>query len=184
MSQNTRESWHITASECAKWLDIARNTFSDRGYSPAIEIKNRKYYDIRQIIAETSRAGIVAGDDENIDQNYQRARLTRAQADLAEISALRERGLIAPTDLFATTFEDFSGLVCQTLEGLPGDIRRTDPQIGVRALETIETKIAEFRNLAADKCAQLAEKLGGGTPCSNRADVLPDTEDEAAEDGR
>jgi len=67
--------------------------------------------------------------------------------------------VIAPVEIFSTAFEEFSDLVCQTLEGLPGDIRRADPEVSNRSLEAIETKIAEFRNLAADKCAALMNKM-------------------------
>lgn len=154
------EPWHLSASECARWLGIARNTFSDRGYAPAIQIGRKTYFDIRQVVIESARAGIVSGaeDDEDIDLQYQRARLTRAQADLAEMSVLAEKNAVAPVELFGSAFDDFSGLVVQALEGLPGDIRRADPEISNRSLEVIERKIADFRNLAADKCHAMIEK--------------------------
>lgn len=154
----TVEPWHLTASECARWLGIARNTFSDRGYTPAIQEGRKKLFDIRDVVAANARAGIVPGADAqaDIDLQYEKARLTKAQADLAEMNVFVQQNALAPVELFGATFEDFAGQIVLALEGLPGDIRRAEPEIGARSLEVIERKIADFRNLAADLCVKLS----------------------------
>jgi len=181
MSKDNLEPWHLSATDCARWLGIARSTFSERGYAPALELKKRKYFDVRELIAEKAVAGIVSENGETVDHDFHNARLTKAKADIAEVKALREHGQIAPIELFTVAFQDFAGLICQSLEGLPGGVRRADPEISVRAIETIENQIAEFRNLAADKCTSLAQDVcneadlpGGAGGCE------PDTQDEAA----
>ena len=147
------EPWHLTASECARWIGIARNTFADRGYAPALQIGCKKYFDIREIFIESVRAGIVSsgGDDGDIDLNYQRARLVQAQAGLAEISLAAEEGRLCPVEEVETAIIATLTPVVAMLDSLPLTIKRDCPELSHTAVERIERTIATARNNLADE---------------------------------
>jgi len=152
--------WIMNGRKAAEWLGVAPSTFSERGYRPIERKGNQSLYDVRSLIQKEAVRGFhETADGEVIDYDAEKARLTKARRVAQELDNYERMGLLAPVELFSTAFEEFTGLVCQTLEGLPGDIRRADPEVSNRSLETIEAKVADFRNLAADKCSALMSKV-------------------------
>jgi len=156
------QPWHFQGSDCAAILGISKSAFSERGYEPDAQVGRSKYYDLRSIIRADLVGGLVEVEaGEVIDIEAERARLTKARRIAQELDNYERSGLLAPVEVFASSFNEFCGEVCQTLEGLPGDIRRADPEISARSLEVVEVKVAEFRNLAAHKCERLSQSVGG-----------------------
>jgi len=157
---NAHPDWIMNGRKAAEWLEIAPSTFSERGYRPVERSGNQVLYDVRPLIQKEAVRGFhETASGEVVDYDAQRARLTKAKADLAELDVLRKQGLIIPADILSDAFQKYTGIVCQTLEGLPGDIRRTDPQVSNRSIEMMEAKVAEFRNLAADNLQELFRKM-------------------------
>ena len=154
----TVEPWHLPASECARWIGIARNTFADRGYAPALQIGRKKYYDIREVFIESVRAGIVSsgGDDSDIDLNYQRARLVQAQAGLAEISLAAEEERLRPVEEVEGAVIGALSPVVAMLESLPLTMKRDCPELSHTTVERMERTIATARNRLADDLDEAA----------------------------
>ena len=156
------QPWHFQGSDCAAILGISKSTFSERAYAPDGQVGRSKYYDLRAVLRADLVSGLVEADDgEIIDIDVERARLTKARRIAQDLDNYERTGLLAPVEVFASSFNEFCGEVCQTLEGLPGDIRRADPEISARSLEIVEVKVAEFRNLAAHKCERLSQSVCG-----------------------
>lgn len=163
MATDTRKPWLLNGQGVAEWLGVTPKTVSVRNFPSVGQDGRSILYDIREILRLETARGLHAlrGEDEGeiIDHEAEKARLTKARRVSQELDNLERVGAVAPVELFGAAFDGFCNQVVQTLEGIPGDVRRADPEISARSIELIEAKIASFRNLASDKCVALRADL-------------------------
>ena len=181
MSDVSREPWELNGRQVAAWLGVSTKTVSQRNYPNKGKYGAEVIYDIREVFrVEGAKRVVVTDDGDPQDHEAEKLLWTKSRRIAQDLENYERTGLLAPVEVFASAFEEFCGLVSQTLEGLPGDIRRADPEISARSLEIVEVKVAEFRNLAADKCASLSQGIGDGAAISERVVGTDGTENKTA----
>ena len=183
MTNPERMPWHLNGRQVAEWLGVSTKTVSQRDYPRTGKIGSEVLYDIREVLrVEAIKGMAISEGGVEIGHEAEKALWTRARRVAQDLDNLERLNLVAPVELFGSAFDQFCAHVSQVLEGLPGDIRRADPEISARSLEVIESKVAKFRNVAADACARLAKDVGSPGDIPARADWSEDTADQAAHD--
>ena len=152
MVQSERKPWHLNGRQVAEWLGLSTKTVSDRDY-PKTRSGREAIYDIREVIGIDAVKGLalLSDDGETIDINYQRARLTKAQAGLAELTLASEQGRLRPVEEVEEAILAALTPVVGMLDSLPLAIKRECPELSHTAVEQIERTIATARNQLADE---------------------------------
>ena len=80
--------------------------------------------------------------------NFQaeKTRLTKAQADKAELENLQRMGKLAEIDVLQELVTNFAAVVKSSLDAIPAELKRRCPYLDQAALYEIETIIVELRN--------------------------------------
>ncbi|CAH3738327.1 terminase small subunit [Citrobacter freundii] len=87
--------------------------------------------------------------------DYERYRLTRAQADAQELKNERERGLVIDTGFCLFALGGLAQEISGILDSIPLSMQRQFPELTPSMLDFLKTDIAK----AANRCASTAEKL-------------------------
>ena len=81
--------------------------------------------------------------------DYERYRLTKAQADAQELKNAREEGLVLETELFTYIFQRVAQNISGILVRVPQTLQRKYPDISPAHLDAVKTEIAKASNVAA-----------------------------------
>lgn len=87
--------------------------------------------------------------------DYERYRLTRAQADAQELKNERERGLVIDIGFCLFALGGLAQEISGILNSIPLSMQRQFPELTPSILDFLKTDIAK----AANRCASTAEKL-------------------------
>lgn len=109
----------------------------------------------------------VAGESELLPGtiDYERYRLTRAQADAQEMENEVERSLLIPMELLAFLLPRISGGISAKLDGIPLTLKRKYPELKPVHIDAVKTEVA----LASNQAAAIHEDLGRWLDEFNRA---------------
>ncbi|WP_421921604.1 terminase small subunit [Marinobacter salarius] len=91
--------------------------------------------------------------------DYERLRLTRAQADGQEIKNEIARGKTAPIDIIGYVLSRVSGAACGEIDALPLNIRRKHPELDSKIIEAIKSHCVKAQNAVARTDERLEEFL-------------------------
>ena len=113
------------------------------------------------VVQELARHGIGGGAKQPADVNEERARLLRAQANLAEVELARVRGRSVDVEAVRRLIERLVGAANARLGALPSKlapvVRPDDPATARRHLElAVEEVRAELRRLDVDETRDAA----------------------------
>lgn len=81
--------------------------------------------------------------------DYERYRLTKAQADAQELKNAREEGLVLETELFTYILQRVAQEISGILVRVPLTLQRKYPDISPSHLDVVKTEIAKASNVAA-----------------------------------
>ncbi|EON2963377.1 terminase small subunit [Escherichia coli] len=81
--------------------------------------------------------------------DYERYRLTKAQADAQELKNAREEGLVLETELFTFILQRVAQEISGILVRVPLTLQRKYPDISPSHLDVVKTEIAKASNVAA-----------------------------------
>jgi phage terminase Nu1 subunit (DNA packaging protein) len=107
-------------------------------------IENEK---LRKEVQELRSAA--EGDLEPGTIDYERYRLTKAQADAQELKNAREEGLVLEVALFTFILQRVSQEIAGILTRIPLTLQRKYPDISPAHLDVVKTEIAKASNRAA-----------------------------------
>lgn len=114
------------------------------------ELENGK---LRKEVDELRRAGEADLQPGTID--YERYRLTRAQADGQELKNETERALLIPMEFLAFLLPRIAGGISSRLDGIPLTLKRKYPELKPAHIEAVKTEVA----LASNQAAAIHEEL-------------------------
>lgn len=81
--------------------------------------------------------------------DYERYRLTKAQADAQELKNAREEGMVLETELFTFILQRVAQEISGILVRVPLTLQRKYPDISPSHLDVVKTEIAKASNVAA-----------------------------------
>ncbi|EDJ9088370.1 terminase small subunit [Salmonella enterica subsp. enterica] len=87
--------------------------------------------------------------------DYERYRLTKAQADAQELKNARDSGLVIDTGFCLHALGGLAGEISGILDSIPLSVQRQFPAIPPDMLDFLKTQIAK----AANRCAAASDKL-------------------------
>ncbi len=128
------------SSEAIKW-------YAERD----CELENGR---LRKEVDELRAAGESELQPGTID--YERYRLTRAQADAQEMENEVERALLIPMELLTFLLPRIAGGISAKLDGIPLTLKRKYPELKPAHIDAIKTEVA----LASNQAAAIHEDLG------------------------
>lgn len=108
------------------------------------ELENGK---LRKEVDELRRAGESDLQPGTID--YERYRLTRAQADGQEMKNEVDRALLVPMEFLAFLLPRIAGGISSKLDGIPLTLKRKYPELKPTHIEAVKTEVALASNQAA-----------------------------------
>lgn len=97
--------------------------------------------------------------------DYERYRLTRAQADAQEMENEVEKSLLIPMDLLTFLLPRIAGGISAKLDGIPLTLKRKYPELKPVHIDAVKTEVA----LASNQAAAIHEDLGRWLDEFNRA---------------
>ncbi|WP_113650083.1 terminase small subunit [Escherichia albertii] len=116
------------------------------------DIENEKF---RKELADLRAAAESDLQPGTID--YERYRLTKAQADAQELKNAREDGVVLETELFTFILQRVAQEISGILVRVPLTLQRKYPDISPSHLDVVKTEIAKASNVAA----KAGENVGG-----------------------
>lgn len=109
------------------------------------DIKNEKLRKEIEDLRAASESDLQPG---TID--YERYRLTKAQADAQELKNAREEGLVLETELFTYIFQRVAQNISGILVRVPQTLQRKYPDISPVHLDAVKTEIAKASDVASE----------------------------------
>lgn len=150
--QNWQDQGMPVASGGGKGNEVLYNTAAVIGWHSDRDaaIENEK---LRKEVDELRRAGESDLQPGSID--YERYRLTRAQADAQELKNARDKSLVMDTALFTFILQRIAGGISSRLDSTPMTLQRKYPHIHPEHIDAVKTEIA----LASNQAAAIHEEL-------------------------
>ena len=90
-----------------------------------------------------------AGHKDFIDYLWEKARLTRAQADREEIRLKIDRGRVARVELVSFAVANLASQVSANLATLPAKIKRLQPSLSSTDIHDIRHEVVKVQNLCS-----------------------------------
>lgn len=154
MNEEIPTGW-INQKTAAASCGISVVGFQKWKIPPAGKVGRNTYYTIAGILESrlANQRRLVSktdGDGEETDYGKEKARLTREQADAAEIKNEVSRGELAPIQLIETTLGRIMSQVAAIIETIPMKVKRKSPNLTAMDVEIMKREITRIQNLAAD----------------------------------
>ncbi|HGH3389937.1 TPA: terminase small subunit [Citrobacter freundii] len=118
----------------------------------AIEWYAQREKDIENEKLRQENAGLRAAAESDLQPGtieYERYRLTKAQADAQELKNAREEGLVLETELFTYILQRVAQEISGILVRVPLTLQRKYPDVSPAYLDVVKTEIAKASNVAA-----------------------------------
>jgi len=149
-----KEPHWLNKSQMAKSLGISVQAFDKWGVQPVASIGRDRFFDVRSVLdnrlahqAESLQPEIESLEEGSMD--YERLRLTRAQADGQEIKNEIARGKTAPVEIISLVLSRIAGEASGELDSLPLNIKRRHPDLNNQILESIKRHVVKAQNAIA-----------------------------------
>lgn len=148
---------------------ICQAAFDKWNVKPVARIGRETFFDIRSILdnrlanferlkLEPLRSKQLNDPDEGTLE-YERLRLTKAQAENMEIKNEIAKGSIAPVELITWVLSDVAGEAAGEIDAIPLSIRRKHPMLENRVIEDIKRHCVKAQNAIARVDERLGTKL-------------------------
>lgn len=154
MSESKRakkEPHWLNKSQMAKSLGISTTAFDKWGVQPVASIGREKYFDVRSVLDNRLLHQTSTQQPDDIEyepgsMEFERLRLTRAQADGQEIKNELARAKTAPVEIIALVLSRIAGEASGELDSLPLNIKRRHPELNNQIIEAIKRHCVKAQN--------------------------------------
>ncbi|MBY6104897.1 terminase small subunit [Ferrimonas balearica] len=151
----------LNKSQMAASLGISVQAFDKWGVEPCGKIGRSVYFDARSVVDnrlanQSAKHQPTSVDDlEEGSIDYERWRLTKAQADKVEMENEIARHEVVPVDFATYALARIAAGLVGILDTLPLNLQRRDPSLTTTSLENLQRELAKARN----ECSRLGETL-------------------------
>lgn len=163
-SGQKKEPHWLNRTQMAKSLGISGSAFDRWDVQPVARIGREKYFDVRAVLdnrllhqAEQLQPGDPEHEEGSMD--FERLRLTRAQADGQEIKNEIARGKTAPVEIITLVLSRIAGEASGELDSLPLNIKRRHPELENQVIESIKRHCVKAQNAIARTSESLDHTL-------------------------
>ena len=149
-----KEPHWLNRTQMAASLGITGSAFDRWGVEPVARIGREKYFDVRVVLDNrlAHQAASLQPEIENLEEgsmDYERLRLTRAQADGQEIKNEIARGKTAPVEIITRVLSKIAGEASGELDSLPLNVKRRHPELENQVIESIKRHVVKAQNAIA-----------------------------------
>lgn len=159
----TDQSHLLNQKQVAKSLGVSISAFQKWNVRPTDKRGREALYLLKDILenrlnhqAETLRNAMEDDGLEGLD--YERLRLTRAQADNMEIKNEIARGKTAPIEIIQMVLSRVSGEAAGELDSIPLNIKRKNPELDNQIIEDIKRHCVKAQNAIA-RCDEVLDEV-------------------------
>lgn len=164
-AQDTEPHW-LNKSQMADSLGISVQAFDKWGVQPIAKVGRSVYFTVADVVANRvqkeltkHKPAIPDFDEEGYGIEFERLRLTKAQADNMEIKNEIARGNIAPIEIITWVLSTVAGEASGEIDAIPLNIRRKHPTLHNRVIEDIKRHCVKAQNAIARVDETLESKL-------------------------
>lgn len=149
-----KQPFWLNKGQMAKSLGVSVQAFDKWGVEPVARIGREKYFDVRVVLDNrlAHQAESLQPEIENLEEgsmDYERLRLTRAQADGQEIKNEIARGKTAPVEIITRVLSKIAGEASGELDSLPLNVKRRHPELENQVIESIKRHVVKAQNAIA-----------------------------------
>ena len=146
-----KEPHWLNKSQMAKSLGISVQAFDKWGVAPVSRYGNQAFYDVRRVLdnrlmKQADQMQPAPGDQGEGTIDFERLRLTRAQAEGQEIKNELSKGRTAPVEIITLVLSRIAGEASGELDSLPLNIRRKHPELASQVIESIKRHCVKAQN--------------------------------------
>ena len=149
--QPKKEPHWLNKTQMVKSLGISLTAFDRWGVKPVARIGREAYFDVRSVMdnrlahqAEMHQPD--EGEYESGTMDYEKLRLTRAQAEGQEIKNEVAKGKIAPVEIITLVLSRIAGEASGELDSLPLNVKRKHPELENQVIESIKRHCVKAQN--------------------------------------
>ena len=146
-----KEPHWLNRTQMAKSLGISGSAFDRWDVQPVARIGRDKYFDVRVVLDnrlnhQANSLQPSASEYEDGTMDFERLRLTRAQAEGQEIKNELAKGKTAPVEIITLVLARIAGEASGELDSLPLNIRRRHPELQSQIIESIKRHCVKAQN--------------------------------------
>lgn len=159
--QEKQKHW-LTQTEMSELLCVARQTLFRWGVEPVAKIGSNTYFTLQDVIenrVENALKHVTPSKPEDATLEYERYRLTKAQADAQEHKNRIADQQVAPLDFIAFVLSTAAAEIAGIIDSLPLNITRKHPELTVIQQENIKRELAKAMNAISRIDERMEDKL-------------------------
>ena len=152
----------LNKGQMAKSLGISVQAFDKWDVAPVERIGREAFYDVRSVLDNRLAHAQPAQDDEPPEEgsiDYERYRLTKAQADNMELKNEIAKGKTAPIEIIQMVLSKVAGEAAGEIDSIPLNVRRKHPQLDNQIIEDIKRHCVKAQNAVSRADEVLDETL-------------------------
>ncbi|MBU5667067.1 terminase small subunit [Enterobacter hormaechei] len=153
----------LNKSDMASSLGISVQAFDKWGVQPVEKRGREVFFDVRSVVDnrlenQSRKLQPSPGeDDESVNIDYERWRLTRANADAQELANEKKRREVVETAFCTFVLSRIAAEISSILDGIPLSMQRRFPELENRHIEFLKVDVVKAMN----KAAALDERIPG-----------------------
>ena len=147
----------LNKTELCKSLDISTTAFDKWQVKPFKKAGRQTFYTVAEVVAnrvanEKNKHKAVDPSDEDVENtiDYQRFRLTKAQADGQELKNEKDRKECVDVDFNTFVLSKLVSQIAPQLDKIPHEVKKKNPDIEQHILDLIKSIIIKNQNVIAD----------------------------------
>ena len=154
-----KDCW-LTQAQMAASIGIRAETFQLWHVKPVARIGRYTYYSVKDVLENRKqREDELAerkGDQSELD--FEKLRLTRAQADGQEIKNEIARGKTVPIEIIQIVLSRIAGEAAGELDSIPLNVKRKHPQLDGQVIDDIKRQCVKAQNAIA-RCDEILDAV-------------------------
>ncbi|MGX9996665.1 terminase small subunit [Vibrio sp. JZG120] len=167
-AQRPEPHW-LKKSDMAASLGISFQAFDKWGVKPVAKVGRSVYYTVADVVhnrvsheIEKYQPKILETNSDDFDGKsieYERLRLTKAQADGQELKNAKERREVIEAEFNIFCLSKVSAEVASILDTVPLSFKRRFPELEAKHIEHLRRDLVKAQNIAADLDCRIPEYL-------------------------
>lgn len=147
----------LNKTDLCKSLGISTQAFDKWGVKPHKKDGRSQMYTVADVVAnrvgnERDKHKVIAdGDEEQPDNiDYQRYRLTKAQADGQELKNEKENKQVVDTEFNTFVLSKIVAQISPQLDKIPMGVKKKNPDLPQHVIDAIKAEVIKNQNIIAD----------------------------------
>jgi len=164
VADQVQAGW-LNKTAMAASLGISTQALDKWGIRPVAKVGRSVYFTVADVLANrfqneaSKQQPEYEEDGENgCGYDFERYRLTKAQADNMEIKNELAKGKAAPVSIIQIVLSRISGEAAGILDGIPLDVKRKNPTLDNQSIENIKRQCVKAQN-AISKCDDILDQV-------------------------